>query len=108
MCPLMPQLNAAWLLWGKNHIGRAQRSEMRPIFGDATAFRRVLTIRGRAAAVLGMLAIANETADAISVAMAATLPADGFRQSMRHLAFKGFLRLRLRTVTWCRFVIGHV
>ena len=46
-------------------------------FDDDHAFRRVLTVRGRTGAVLGMCAMASEKAEDVCMALTEMLPADG-------------------------------
>ena len=49
-------------------------------FDDATAYRRVLTVRGRTGAVLGMIPVASEKAEEVSMALGFHLPSNGLTQ----------------------------
>ena len=49
-------------------------------FGDDTAYRRVLTVRGRTSAVLAMSAIQTERAEDVRAALADALPPAGLQQ----------------------------
>ena len=57
----------------------AERRNAAP-FGDDTAFRRVLTVRGKTSAVLAMVPISSEQADEVALALAQCLSADALRQ----------------------------
>ena len=52
-------------------------------FDDATAYRRVLTVRGRTGAVLGMIPVATERAEEITMALGYHLPSKGLNQVLR-------------------------
>ena len=63
--------------WRANVVVRNQAP-----FDDMSAYRRVLTVRGRTGAVLGMFPVATEKAEEIAMALGSNLPSQGLRQVM--------------------------
>eukprot|EP00439_Symbiodinium_sp_Y106_P058484 s676_g8.t1 len=61
--------------WRSNVVTRNEAP-----FDDVSAVRRVLTVRGRTGAVLGMFAIASEKAEEVAMALGSNLPLEGLRQ----------------------------
>ena len=61
--------------WRSNVVTRNEAP-----FDDVSAVRRVLTVRGRTGAVLGMFVIASEKAEEVAMALGSNLPLEGLRQ----------------------------
>ena len=62
-------------------------------FDDESAYRRVLTVRGRTSAVLAMVAVPNEKAEEVSLAVSNALPLAGLHQIQCVASDNAYLKL---------------
>eukprot|EP00969_Alexandrium_andersonii_P059566 2622836-Alexandrium_andersonii.AAC.1 len=78
-------LRVCFSIQGKASYRASRQERNQAAFGDADSFRRVLTIRGRAGAVLGLCPVAGEGVDDVCAALVRALP-EGARGQVRFAA----------------------